>query len=648
MPEGRSDHDLIDERFDLFEYEPNTYITASAELRSSGCLEGVPKSDARWVASGSARHRALWSRGMVKLLTALRSSQALEKVLVNVVFWSSEMDDGGPLPAQINGTSIEDANEHLKWMYEQLAQFLAPAQFITYDPDQLRLNRVHRWGISPFHFTESFYTKGIESLKARTKSRETPPTTNRGAPTSNEPLGSWLGRSRLIESIHCVRMPGSQPRVAQAPSLSVSRVRGNAKRTANQGFSTFAFGEQGDTHQILLQFPAALLGNGLSASIRLRGWESIRYVAIGYTHDAAFRHVKIVHPIRDAWTTIGFCHDELAFALQNDWASPEDTCIPDLKLYIKGKQAGEEAYLDLDEIAIWRARKADFPIADHGDGVTSASMLTARGRILANFEEVRPEILEATYDYLRGCFRDAGAQARRFMEHGDVPLYENVNLRWNLEVSKPIDLEKIGNHRYSWHALHPAVILLMEFRRTASPSYLGAARSFIEAWLSDSYEKTNRDKTFVWSNQGTAERLICLVLMWCASVEYELDYRFMGRLLMSIHRHADLLHSETFYASDQSTRYCHRAWSQDLALLTAALALASLPAADVWRETAMARLADQFDMASVRDGDFAVSVEDTVGNRHGDEGIVEFAEKLTSLVTGQRSIAANRRGEGVS
>ncbi|MFS8974650.1 DUF6270 domain-containing protein [Cupriavidus necator] len=636
--------DLIDERFDLFEYEPSAYITVSTELVNAGCLEGISKSDRRWVTSGSTKHRALWLQGMVKLVTALKRHGALAKVIVNKVFWSAEMDDGSNPPSEIQSTPFQYANRHLEWMYAKLAQILKPEQFISHRAEHLRLSHMHRWGLAPFHYTKGYYVTGIESLRRHMNSMESQHSVEEDKVCLGSGAWSSAAHVRVIESLYKIAIPGPDQKLDDEFTVTALRVRGNSKVSfGDDGHSIFSFAETGDTHQILLELSRDVLATGLGVSIRLRGWSHIRYVAIGYTFEGSFRHIKVVNPLLEAWTAIDFGHDDIAFGLQNGWSEPGDASISDIRLYIKGQRSSDEAYVDLREATIWKARKGDFPVADLGNGIATASELIARGRILEHFPQVRPGLLEVTYAYLEKCFRDARTQAQRFMEQGDAPLYGNVNLDWAVGSQQPAELGQVGTYRFSWHALHPAAILLMEFRRTSSPAYLGAARSFVESWLNESYDKPDKDKKFAWYDHGTAERLLCLVLMWCSGVEHRFDHRFMARLLMTIHRHAVLLHSEMFYASHQPTRYHNHAWFQDLALLATSLALDSLPAAHFWRETALARLVDQFGKLIVRDSGFAVFVENSIGYHQGVQRIVEFAGGLAGLASGESSIAATAR-----
>jgi hypothetical protein len=77
-------------------------------------------------------------------------------------------------------------------------------------------------------------------------------------------------------------------------------------------------GGQG-TYEVRLNFSEPFLANGIGARFRLRGWQSLRYVAIGYTHEGAFRHVKIVNAAREKWIDFSIGHEDIAFGLQNDW-----------------------------------------------------------------------------------------------------------------------------------------------------------------------------------------------------------------------------------------------------------------------------------------------------------------------------------------
>ena len=146
--------DLIDERFDLYEMAPGSFVTLSSELFSSGLVTTAQRASENWVVSGSDRHRRLWVEGMERLFSEFKILNLTDRVVINRVFWADSLQDGSPLPASFSTVVIKQANINLAWMYEQLERFLAPNKWLYFPDSVLRANPQHQWGVSPFHYGE--------------------------------------------------------------------------------------------------------------------------------------------------------------------------------------------------------------------------------------------------------------------------------------------------------------------------------------------------------------------------------------------------------------------------------------------------------------------------------------------------------------
>jgi hypothetical protein len=156
--------DLIDERFDLYEIAPDSFVTVSSELFSSGLVTTAQRDSENWIVSGSVRHRRLWAEGMGRLFSELRILGLTDRVVINRVFWAECLQDGSPLPASFSTAVIKQANIHLAWMYEQLERFLAPNKWLCFPDAVLRVNPQHQWGVSPFHYSDEYYRAAINAL----------------------------------------------------------------------------------------------------------------------------------------------------------------------------------------------------------------------------------------------------------------------------------------------------------------------------------------------------------------------------------------------------------------------------------------------------------------------------------------------------
>lgn len=401
-------------------------------------------------------------------------------------------------------------------------------------------------------------------------------------------------------------------------TLDLKLISGNAVLKSSKNHIEAVFKGEAGAYQFRFNLPNSMLGNGVSARFRLRGWEVIRYVAIGYTYENTFRHVKITNAARGNWVDFSIGHNDIAYGLQNNWESPVPEQIKDIRLYISGTPSSDGAYLDIEKLWCWRE-------TEQNNTVTPLE-----------FTPVSPELLDVIDNYLRKCFRTVEEQAEQFLRDGTCPLYGEVMLNWSANLPLPDELATVGTYQFSWHALHPATILMLYARSSGKAAPLYAARELITNWLERSYFQADENKKYAWYDHGTAERLIAMILMWSIGIEQKFDARFMTRLRSAIFRHAQLLSSELFYASHQPTRYHNHAWFQDIALMATALAMPNFPSAERWLETALARLTDQLDTLIVRDNGFAVFVENSIGYHQGVQRIVEFAGNLVTL-TGKNS-----------
>jgi hypothetical protein len=397
--------------------------------------------------------------------------------------------------------------------------------------------------------------------------------------------------------------------------LEVSAVVANGSIALKDKFIQVAYrGGQG-AYRMSLNLSEPFIGNGVGARFRLHGWQSLRYVAIGYTHEKAFRHVKIVNAAREKWIDFSIGHQDIAFGLHNDWQHPPATEISDIRIYVNGTPGDRSACLDVDSCWCWEeAESSPLWVTDWLAAVP-----------------VPASLQDIFYGYLKKCFRTAAIQAKSFMEEGCCPLYGEIGLAWPYAASLPPDLSTVGTYRFSWHSLHPATILMMHARNSGELAPLFAAREMVTNWLERSYFQPDGDKKFAWYDHGTAERLVAMVLMWSIGLEHRFDHRFMARLRTAIFRHGQLMASELFYASHQPTRYHNHAWFQDIALMATSLAMKDFPCAEHWLETSISRLTDQLEQLIVRDKGYAVFVENSIGYHQGVQRLVEFAAELVTF-----------------
>ncbi|WP_250501980.1 DUF6270 domain-containing protein [Caballeronia sp. AZ7_KS35] len=157
--------DLIDERFDLIEVGSGQLCTASLEFLKSGALKEIPSF--KRIASGSDEWFRRWKSGWNSLVNMLIQHDRLKTVRVNMVFWQKETSDGATFPNQTND-QINAANDALATMYAIMANDLAPHQFFEYEDGLMQCASTHRWGPAPFHYSDAFYLKAADKLRAAT------------------------------------------------------------------------------------------------------------------------------------------------------------------------------------------------------------------------------------------------------------------------------------------------------------------------------------------------------------------------------------------------------------------------------------------------------------------------------------------------
>lgn len=358
---------------------------------------------------------------------------------------------------------------------------------------------------------------------------------------------------------------------------------------------------------VRVMLPESERASGYGLRLRLRGWESLSYIAIGHPEAGTYRHVKAVNVRQDHWFDFDIGFRDLGWGWRNNWDYLEDRPVDEVRFYIKGVP-GAEAGCDIEIVRVWR--ELSHPLTVFGEDCF-----------------IKPEVLHALCEYQRMYFPDFLEQARAFMDEGLCPLTGKTLLDWSANAELPAGLNENGTWQYSWHSLHPAVIMMLFAEHEGAGSdrataALMAARDFVTDWLARDHERPEANIKYAWYDHGVAERVLTLLMLYGTGQRRGFDVRFMARLRQAILRHGQLLASEVFYAGHQPTRYHNHAWFQDLALFAIALFFPGWTCAARWGDLALERITDQFDRLIVTDGDFAVFAENSVGYHFGIERLV--------------------------
>lgn len=352
--------------------------------------------------------------------------------------------------------------------------------------------------------------------------------------------------------------------------------------------------------------------NGITVRYRISGWSEIRYLAIGHSTKWGFRHVKISNPSQDEWVTFTVGYQDLAYRLTNDWADTAPCSIKDVRVYISGTPSDiDAARIEVTWASIWlESSKAQHAALQH---------------------QSHPELFEALKRYFQRGNPALDKHAELFLKTGECPMTGDVALSWEIAAPTPTSLPESGTYRYIWHAMQPAISLLVYGDNNNVSAATYAARDYINSWLERSYFTIDPDTKYTWYDHGTAERLLALLLMHEIGLRQAFDFRFMERLRQAIVSHGQLLESEVFYSRHQPTRYHNHAWFQDMALIAAGVAMSALPCSSRWLERAVERLNDQFRNLIVHDGPFSIFVENSIGYHHGVQSLVAFAGELVRI-----------------
>ncbi len=378
-----------------------------------------------------------------------------------------------------------------------------------------------------------------------------------------------------------------------------------------------------DTHTVQYQLPQVARAAGVNVRIRLSQWAEIRYAAIGYMDGDTFKHIKAPNIRTDAWVEFGFTHQDIIWQLQNAGQQQVDVQIKNIRVFIKGKPSNEGASLDISGLEVLKAPTCSLPVDQ---------------------QPVPSPLLNVLYGYLKNNFRNYSEDARTLLETSSCPMPGGERLEWPVQSGKPQGLEQVNTYRFSWHAQHPVISLLLHAHETQHVGAVLACRSIVEEWLRTSYDTPDTDTKFTWYDHGAAERLLAFILLWSAGNELGADQRFQARLGQAIVMHARLLACEAFYAYHQPLRYHNHAWFQDAALMAAALAFAQMDEATRWRDLAIERFEDQLDHLLVRDGGFAIFIENSIGYHHGVQKLALLMGSLVELSGLDSDVPATAQG----
>ena len=154
--------DLIDERLSLYVEPEGRACTISPALISTG-FPGVSNGGST-IYSGTEEFWRLWESGWLIFVDKLRLLGALNRLLVNQVFWGSRTENGDSFEPHYPSRHIDSANQFLDRMYQRISADIPSEQFLRFDHGLMTGSMAHRWGISPFHYVDAYYLAALQRL----------------------------------------------------------------------------------------------------------------------------------------------------------------------------------------------------------------------------------------------------------------------------------------------------------------------------------------------------------------------------------------------------------------------------------------------------------------------------------------------------
>lgn len=158
--------DFIDERFDLLSAD-GAVVSHSWELEVSGYRGQAGLSLARSVARQSSACDLLWTNGLCELASLLEATPLREsKIILHAAQWASDyIDTDGtrqsfPSELELMVGLQATSTDHNRLLDRYQASFMRqfPRADIVAAPEFRLADAAHRWGLSPFHYVDDYYS----------------------------------------------------------------------------------------------------------------------------------------------------------------------------------------------------------------------------------------------------------------------------------------------------------------------------------------------------------------------------------------------------------------------------------------------------------------------------------------------------------
>jgi len=394
-------------------------------------------------------------------------------------------------------------------------------------------------------------------------------------------------------------------------SMKLLRVVSNGQIKQNKIIQVYCEKSQ-MFHSATVRFNRTYIASGVSVRYRIRNWGNIQYVAIGTNIDGKFHHVKITNPVKEQWQVVSFSFKDISYLIQNDFASKDVLEVSDLSIKLKSDSPADNSIIEILEIEFWEEESAD-------DWLN-----------LPHHERFRWKLMERVHSYQTSSIKNYISSCEKFFDEGSCPIVKNLD--WPDHSKKPPDLHAVNTYRYSWHALHHVASLVLYSKVKDLEVAVDLAKQFSLNWIEQSWKNPDDDVKFSWYDHGTAERQLSLLMIYheLANRE-EKNEDNLNDLKKLILLQGRLLESEIFYARNQVDRYHNHAMFQDVALIVTALAFGNISCSGRWLKVGVKRLEEQISELIIRERQFSVFVENSIGYHSGVIRLLKFSSEIISL-----------------
>ncbi|HDL6041510.1 TPA: hypothetical protein PXF98_001871, partial [Mannheimia haemolytica] len=154
--------DLIDERFSIAINPDGGLFTLSSEFKNNIVINN----DIEIIESGEDLFFEYWCKGWNEFINIAKEHNFLHKVIINKVYWSNTLDKNSTLAFPDYVSWISRNNSWLHRLYSYIEKD-GRISIISYNQNDFIVDKEHRWGMQPYHYTQSLYLKFLEKLESR-------------------------------------------------------------------------------------------------------------------------------------------------------------------------------------------------------------------------------------------------------------------------------------------------------------------------------------------------------------------------------------------------------------------------------------------------------------------------------------------------